>query len=403
MLDLDSLIGRTIGGDCTILQKLGEGGMGAVFRALLADGSSVAVKILQPNLATEPVIVARFEREALMAGQIDHPNVVRILGRGIEEGVPYMVMELVEGRDLFEVISKDGKLSPARAATIASQICDAVATAHDRGIIHRDLKPENLMLTGDPSSPGGEWVKLFDFGVAKQSADLSPDGRSITVAGAIVGTPAYMSPEQCLGEPADARSDVYACGAVLYHLVTGRTPFEDEHAMQMLFRHVNEEPRLPSELVPGLDPGLEATILKALRKRPEERHQCAHELWEELVAALPRLARHEHTPPPVSPLPPRPMMRGATWELPPHNPLPPSAEAVVGASAARKAALQANARGGLRRRAPLFVGAAAALCVGLALLGWLESSLARTPGSLGPSAADAALPHNTHVSADIVP
>jgi serine/threonine-protein kinase len=287
---LEAFIGRTVGGRFSITALLGEGAMGVVFRGAEAGRSEgVAIKILHPDIAVDPSARARFLREAEMAAQIDHPNAVRVLAHGVEDGLHYLVMELVEGRELFEVLARAGRLPAARAAAIALQICDAVATAHDHGIIHRDLKPENVMLVGDPAGPGGERVKLLDFGIAKQ---LRGDGDGqITLAGTIMGTPAYMSPEQCEGGVVDARSDVYACGAVLYHLVTGRSPFEDESPLRMLCRHVTEEPVPPCLLVPDLDRGLSTIILKALAKRPEHRHQGAHELWEELLAALPRLSQ----------------------------------------------------------------------------------------------------------------
>ncbi|APR85443.1 Serine/threonine protein kinase PrkC, regulator of stationary phase [Minicystis rosea] len=394
MLDLNSLMGRTFGGDYTIVEKLGEGGMGAVFRAIAGrDGPSVAIKILHPSLAEETLVRARFEREAVMAAQIDHPNVVRVIAHGEEQGLPYIVMEMVSGRDLFEVLTEEGQLTPARAASIALQICDAVATAHEGGIIHRDLKPENVMLLGDASSAGCERVKLLDFGVAKQLHDFEGgDGKIITVAGSIVGTPAYMSPEQCLGEPVDARSDVYACGAVLYHLVTGCAPFEDESPLQTLVRHVREEPRPPSLIVPDLDPELEATILKALQKRPEDRHQGAHELWEELLAALPRLVQQER--PARAAARPRKTTssQGATWVL--------SQMAVKRRAAPtpneRRPRKRARKDGG-RGWAPVLVGAVAGACIGLGVVGVTGDPLAWI-SALVPS--EGASPTTTYVTTD---
>jgi eukaryotic-like serine/threonine-protein kinase len=384
------LLGRTFGGKFTIVETLGEGGMGAVLRGVGADGSRAAIKILHPDLVDDPVMLARFEREAHMAAQIDHPNAVRMIDHGTEDGLPYIVMELVEGRELFDVLASEGRLSPARAAAIVIQICDAVATAHDRGIVHRDLKPENVMLTGDAASPGGERVKLLDFGVAKRVAALADeDGRIITVAGAIVGTPAYMSPEQCVGGAVDARSDVYACGALLYHLVTGHAVFEDALPVQTLFRHVHEEPRPPSEVVPGLDRGLEATILKALRKRPEDRHQGAHELWEELLAALPQLRRTEARlvapaskarpmlPKPAIPRPVPPMR--PTWAMP-LCPAPAAAPARGWVTDARRTPRLRvpRAYSGMRRWAPVIVGLAAAAGIGIGIVGLMGGAPQRS-------------------------
>jgi eukaryotic-like serine/threonine-protein kinase len=227
-----------------------------------------------------------------MAAQIVHPNAARVLAHGVEDGAPYLVMEFVEGRELFEVLAEAGRLSPARASSIVLQLCDALATAHDCGIVHRDIKPENVMMIGDPASPEGERVKLLDFGVAKQMGSTpEEEEENHTLIGTILGTPGYMSPEQCLGNTVDARSDVYACGALLYHLVTGRPPFEDVNPFETLLRQINEAPRPPSAVVPGLDPALESTILRALAKRPEDRHQSAVELWAALLPELPAQRR----------------------------------------------------------------------------------------------------------------
>jgi serine/threonine protein kinase/predicted esterase len=289
MSERDALIGRTFGRRFTLTTLLAEGSMGAVFRGRERGGAvEVAVKVLLPRLASDPAACARFEHEARMAAHVDHPNAVRVLAHGMEAGVPYLVMELVEGRELFDVLAEAGRFAPSRAVAILLQICDALSTAHDAGIIHRDVKPENVMLSGDPSSPGGERVKLLDFGVAKQLESTPGEGEEdVTVVGTILGTPGYMAPEQCLGHTVDARSDVYSCGALLYHLVTGRPPFEDLNPFVTLARQINEAPRPPSTMVPGLDRALEVTILKALAKRPEDRHQSAVELWEELLAERP--------------------------------------------------------------------------------------------------------------------
>jgi serine/threonine-protein kinase len=287
------MIGRRFDDRFSITALLAEGAMGSVFRAT-QEGSTteVAVKVLAPRLAEDPARRARFEHEAAMLARIDHPNTARVLHHGTQGIVPYLVMDLVEGRELFDVLAQAGRLSSARAASIVIQVCDVLATAHDVGIIHRDLKPENIMLTGDPASPEGERVKLVDFGAAKQLGSLAEeDEDSITAVGTIIGTPGYMSPEQCLGTAVDARSDVYACGAVLYHLVTGRPPFHDADALDTLLRHVDEAPRPPGEIVANLDPALGATILRALSKRREDRQQSAVELWEELLDELPHLSR----------------------------------------------------------------------------------------------------------------
>jgi eukaryotic-like serine/threonine-protein kinase len=314
MSNWDALIGRTFGGRFSLTALLAEGASGAVFRGVDADEPrEVAVKILSPEFDDDPARRARFAHEARLAARIEHPNTPRVLDHGTQGSVSYLVMELVEGRELFDVLVEAGRLSPARGASIVLQVCDILAAAHDLDIIHRDLKPENVMLTGDAASPEGERVKLLDFGVAKRIGSMpDEDLENITVIGTILGTPGYMAPEQCLGTTVDVRSDVYACGALLYHLLTGRPLFEDPNPFITLQRQINEPPRPPSAMVPGLDPALEATILKALAKRPEDRHQSVIELWEELLAELPRLSR---TMDAVAVRAPEPARRAAEIEL----------------------------------------------------------------------------------------
>ncbi len=290
--------------------------------------------------------------------RIDHPNAVRFLEAGVEEGMPWFAMELVRGRELFDVLAQERRLPEARAVAITLQICDAVATAHERGIIHRDLKPENVMLTGEVASAEGERVKLLDFGVGKQLAPRA-GSECITMTGAVIGTPTYMAPEQGQGLPVDERSDVYACGALLYHLVTGSPPFEDESPVRTLFRHAYEIPRSPSGIVPGLDPALEAIILRALAKRPEDRPQRADVLWEELLAILPRLcAKSGHCPAALTPPRVAIPMHKPTWVVSATRPTPVSPARVRAPGAPS------------RRRVPYLVGLAAAAGVALTVLGW---------------------------------
>ena len=351
-----------------------------MFRGVQLEGSrDVAIKILRSELADDRIVRARFHREAQMAAQINHPNAVRMLDSGIDDGLPYMVMELVEGRDLFEVLAERRRLPQARAVAIAVQVCNALATAHDSGIIHRDLKPENVMLVGDPDSPYGERIKLLDFGVAKRVGPLQSE-QSLTLSGTIVGTPAYMSPEQCRGDALDVRTDVYACGALLYHLVTGRPPFEDECPLETLFRHMHEPPRDPTTIVPDLDPALAATILKALAKRADARHQSAHALCDELSAMLPRLSAEEEArnaePPAVPAL-------GACdpWAATlPHVPRPDDGwEARTPAPTFHRLP-RGRSRWPLRWVAPLLAGIAA---TSAAL--WLSGAMDRIPPRVEPS------------------
>jgi eukaryotic-like serine/threonine-protein kinase len=380
----DDLLGRVLGDRFLIIEALGEGGMGSVFRGVQLDGSrDVAIKILRPELAGDPIVRARFHREARMAAQINHPNAVQMLDTGTDGGLPYLVMELVEGRELFRVLAEEGRLCQDRAVAMAVQVCDALATAHDLGIIHRDLKPENVMLVPDPESPHGERVKLLDFGVAKRVGPvLGGEEESLTLSGAIVGTPAYMAPEQCRGDALDGRTDVYACGALLYHLVTGRAPFEDECPLETLYRHMHEPPRAPSALVPGLDEQLCATILKALAKHPGDRQQSAHVLHDELEAMLPRLSNDAGARDAAPPMPTTTFGACDPWAPTlPHLTTPPD-----GAPWTRRPAPadprppRERARRPLRRWGPVLAGIAAASA---AL--WLSGQMNRVPSRVDPS------------------
>jgi serine/threonine-protein kinase len=295
-----ALIGRTLGGRFKITSFIGEGAMAAVFRAVQRDDPrEVAVKVMHRGLADDRSFLGRFQREALAAARIDHRNIVRILEHGRDRDIVYIAMELVSGQDLFEVLVRERRLPEARAVRVVLQVAAALDAAHRHGVIHRDLKPENVMLVKDASEPGGDLVKVLDFGIAKVlSRDRSDEDAGpartdsvITMVGTVIGTPEYMSPEQARGRPpVDARSDVYAAGVLLYQLVTGRLPFRGESPIDVILQHIERPPLRPSALVPGLHPGLERVILKALAKWPAERQESAAQLGDELSALLPELA-----------------------------------------------------------------------------------------------------------------
>ncbi|WP_437948071.1 protein kinase [Sorangium sp. So ce296] len=298
------LIGRTIAGRFLVTGFIGEGAMAAVYRGL-QDGEprDVAIKIMHPQLLGDETFVTRFYREAKAASRLHHPNTVQILDSGVEGHLPYIVMELVSGQDLFELLLAERRLSEARAARILIGIADALDAAHARGIVHRDLKPENVMILRDPADPSVERVKVLDFGIAKMveggtragddgpnSAPISVWG-SVTTVGVVVGTPAYMSPEQCRGDAIDGRSDVYACGILLFLLVTGRLPFPPTSVVwEVAMDHIRKRPPPPSLFLPQIHPALEAIILTALAKMPGQRQQSARELREELERLLPHLS-----------------------------------------------------------------------------------------------------------------
>lgn len=303
MYDAHALLGRTLDGHLRLTDFLGEGAMGIVCRGVdTRTMSDVAVKILHPVLAVHPEVVARFYREGAAARRVDHRNAVRMLGRGRDQGLCYLVMELLDGRTLSDLLHAEGRIAQTRAARLVAQLCEALSVAHRRGVVHRDIKPGNVMIS---AGPAGEQAKLLDYGVAKHVPHGDPRlapledsfcGPDSIACGALVGTPEYMAPEQCCALPVDARTDVYACGVMLYRAITGRVPFTADTVLEICQLHLAEPPRPPRELVPGLDAVLEAVILKALAKAPEARQQSALELRRELLAALEAIAAEEAEP-----------------------------------------------------------------------------------------------------------
>ncbi|CAN5923532.1 hypothetical protein BH11MYX3_BH11MYX3_23120 [soil metagenome] len=285
---IDPFLGRDLDGRYTVLEKLGAGGMGAVYRAEQHSvDREVAIKVVHSTLVSEPEVIKRFLREAKLASRLSHPNAVGVLDFGqTEDGVFYLVMELVTGRTLDDMIKAERILRPERVVRIAVQICDALEGAHAISIIHRDLKPSNVMLMAS----GRDIVKVLDFGLAKST---SPDATSTTMtgAGAVVGTPAFMPPELATGEPCDARSDLYSLGVMLYLMGSGRLPFIGESVHELLALHASDDPAPPMTGVPAK---LASVIDKLLCKRPEDRYQSAVEARTALEESL-----TVSTPPPV--------------------------------------------------------------------------------------------------------
>ncbi|MCC6558215.1 MAG: protein kinase, partial [Polyangiaceae bacterium] len=296
----EAMIGCKIAGRFTIKRLLGEGGMASVYVAERdAEPRQVALKIMDPVLMTDRSFVKRFQREAKAAARVKHPSSVKIFEYGVDGRLSYIVMELLAGHDLYALLEREGALSQRRAARLLAEVCDPLMVAHDMGIVHRDLKPENIMVIPDPGHPNGERVKVLDFGIAKvlepdheeaaaQDPRLEPSS-AITRAGTLVGTPAYMSPEQCGLLPVDTRADIYTCGVLLYQIVTGRLPFEGETPLHTATLHIHAPVPAPSAVAPGIDPRLEALILKALAKKPAERHQTARHLGASLRKLAPDL------------------------------------------------------------------------------------------------------------------
>ena len=254
---------------------LGEGGMAKVFRGTdRVLGRTVAVKVLGSQFARDDSSVARFRREAQSAAALNHPNVVSVFDTGSDDGVHWIVMEFVEGPTLKDVIEKDGALAPDRALQIARDVALALASAHVKGLVHRDVKPGNIMIT-----PSGE-TKVLDFGIAR--AVTSTGDPTLTKTGFVMGTAAYLSPEQAQGKPVDARSDIYSLGCVLYEMLAGRPPFEGGSPVAVASAHMSAEAEPISRVNPAVPREAEAVVARAMRKDPEERYQDAQDMAEDL-------------------------------------------------------------------------------------------------------------------------
>ena len=297
--DDDALIGRALAnGKLKIESLIGRGGVGAVYKAVHRELKiPVAVKVLHESFQSDLEFCRRFYAEALAASRLDHPNITRVIDFGQEpDGLLYFAMEFLDGTELRSVLEKERVLPAERIAEIMMQVCAGLTQAHARGIVHRDIKPENLVLLRGHNDDGQpvEIVKVCDFGIAQHRA-IAQDEQGTTA-----GTPEYMSPEQCRGDELDARSDVYACGVVLYELATGQLPFLGGQATDVLRKHQQTPPLPPSKIRPEVDPLLEKIIMKALSKDRERRQQNMRELRHELRELLAPVLLEDASPPPSS-------------------------------------------------------------------------------------------------------
>jgi serine/threonine-protein kinase len=272
----DTLIGRTFDTRYVIERKLGSGGMADVYLAEDQElGRRVALKLLDDRHASDEQFVERFRREAQSAAGLNHPSIVSIFDRGYAEGTYYIAMEFLDGRTLKELLVKNGPTPVPIAIDYARQILGALSFAHRHGIVHRDIKPHNIVVGSDGR------LKVTDFGIARSGAS------QMTEAGSIVGTAQYLSPEQARGAPVDPRSDLYSLGIVLYEMLTGKVPFTGETPVEIAMKHLSQVPDPPSKLRPNIPHDLDAIVMRALAKDPEQRYASA----EEMDADLARVAR----------------------------------------------------------------------------------------------------------------
>ncbi len=289
---VDPLLERQQLGRFKLLKKLGEGGMGAVWKAEdPLDGRVVAIKVLRSELAKNDIALRRFHREARMLAEVESPYIANLLELNEDHGLQYIVMEFVDGQDVLACLKSRGRLSERDAVAMVADVARALREAHARGVVHRDLKPENMLLVANPDDEHAPpRVKLTDFGLAREI--LESESQHLTSAGSLLGTPLYMSPEQCSGTAVvDARADVYSLGATLFQLLTGRPPFEANTLMGIIAKQVNEPAPPIRTLVADLSEAVEQVVAKCLAKKPEARFQHAGELLDELE----RLQRGEPT------------------------------------------------------------------------------------------------------------
>lgn len=370
-------------GHYRIVEELGRGGMGTVYRAHEESlNRSVAIKVLGEHLAHDPEYVKRFLREARSAAALSHPNIVQIYFIGEEDGKHFFVMEYVQGRSLHQILHDDGPIDVERSVRYLKEAVSGLAEAHDHGVIHRDIKPANLMI--DRS----DRLKIADFGLALVPGEAAT---RLTATGTFMGTPGYLSPEQCLGEEVDHRSDVYSLGITWYELLTGEMPFSADSPAAVLVRVVQVEPPPIESLRPEVDERLRAILGKMIAKDPGNRYADAHALLADLEAYVPGVPSSAATTggatvlmddaaagPPPAPPPAPPAPPGAASEsLAGAPPSPPPASAPAEAAAAPPPVAQADSGGSGSRAAVLWALVILLLLAGAGLagawqMGWLE-------------------------------
>ncbi len=284
----DPYVGATLGEMYRVDAMIAEGGMGRVYEArhTRLPGRVFAVKILHRALATDAEVVSRFRREAEIADAVEHPNVLRIYDvHSTADGVPFIVSERLRGEDLGQRLERVGRMSIVDTVQVLRQVCDVLAAVHARGVIHRDLKPNNLFLVGDPARPT---VKLIDFGIARLR--VAGDAGA-TATGVVMGTPAFMAPEQARGQRVDARADIYAVGAIGYACITGRSPYDLSDTAAALHAVLTVDPPRPRSLVPEIPEDLELVLQRAMAREPEDRYPTLAAFSEALAPFVPSAAQ----------------------------------------------------------------------------------------------------------------
>lgn len=253
-----------------IIKLIGRGGMGSVYMASDKElNVDVAMKFLKPDLSKDPIVLERFKREIVLARKIVHPNVVRIYDLGEHRGARFISMEYINGKSLKFMIRKSGPIEVGEAIDIIKDICSALNAIHDLGIIHRDLKPQNILIDTDNT------VKVLDFGIAHAS-----DSTDITTTGGLIGTPAYMSPEQVSGEKVDNRSDLYSLGIIMYEMFSGKLPFYSELPAALVMKHLTDEAEPLVDVVPGFPEELSYLVGRLMEKDPNNRFGSVQELLD---------------------------------------------------------------------------------------------------------------------------
>lgn len=294
--EASSLVGTQVGGKYEVLKMLGRGGMGKVYAGRHIEiGRKVAIKVLDRDFRKNEAPYLRFKQEARLAATLSHSNICSVYDFGeLADGTPYLVMDLLEGKTLGEIRVEQKRIEWQRAVNICSQLCDALSHAHSKQVLHRDLKPSNIVIQHEGAN---EQAKIVDFGIAKS---LQEDAPALTATHESIGTPYYMSPEQCKSQKVDHRSDIYSLGCLMYEILTGRPPFLGD-TLQIMFAHVATDPEPFNKVVPEADipAHLQSAILKAMRKSPDERYQTADEMKQHILpfASGNANAIVEHAPP----------------------------------------------------------------------------------------------------------